>query len=77
MKEVKVTGDKDLFELLYRVDNEETGVMHEASAMAIEDVGCVVRTKTIIHGEHVSESTCFVPGVGIVPNGKGNKLEEI
>lgn len=77
MKEVKVTGDKELFELLYRVENEDTGVTHEASAMPIEDVGCVVRTKTIIHGANVSESTCFVPGVLVAPNGKGNKLEEI
>lgn len=75
--EVKVTGDKDLFELLYRVDNESTGVMHEASAMTIPGIGSVVRTKTAIHSEHVSESTCFVPGVVVEPYGNGNRLEEI
>jgi len=77
MQEVKVTGDRDLFELLYRVENEATGITHEASAMPIDEVGCVVRTKTLIGKSAVSESTCFVPDVCIMPSGNGNKLELI
>ena len=77
MHEVKVTGDKDLFQLLYRVVNESTGVTHEASAMEVANVGCVVRSKTVIHGSQVSESLVMVPNVEVIADGKGNRLEEI
>lgn len=76
MDVVKVTGDQDLFELLYKVVNEATGVTHEASAMEIDNVGCVVRTRTAT-SRGTSESTCFVPNTVITLHGNGNKLEEL
>jgi len=77
MQEVRVTGDKDLFEILYKVENEATGITHEASAMYIENMGCVVRTRTLIGKSATSESTVFVPNTIVVTNGNGNKLEEL
>ena len=77
--EVTVTGDKELFEVLYRVVT--ASYTREATAMCIRDVGCVVNTKTIMKNHDgtlaIAESSCFVPNVMIVTDGNGNRLEEI
>lgn len=76
---MEVTGDKELFEILYRVVTEN--YTREATAMYIENIGCVVCTKTIQKNHDgtsaISESSCFVPNVLIVAHGSGNRLEEI
>ena len=76
---MEVTGDKELFEVLYRVVAE--GYTREATAMYIYNVGCVVCTKTIQKNHDgtnsVAESSCFVPNVMLVTHGSGYRLEEI
>ena len=76
---MEVTGDKELFEVLYRVVAE--GYTREETAMYIENIGCVVCTKTVQKnhdGTHsVAESSCFVPNVMIETYGGGNRLVEI
>lgn len=76
MNEVKVLGDKDLFELLYSINNEETRVKTEVHAMEIENIGSVVRTRTFTP-KGCSESSCFVPNTVVTLHGSGNKLEEL
>lgn len=76
MNEVKVLGDKDLFELLYSINNEATGIKTEVHAMKIENVGVTLRTRTFTP-KGCSEAVCFIPNVVTTLHGSGNKLEEL
>jgi len=68
----KVYGDPDSFKLIYKVTSETGKFAQSIQAMEIEDLGCLVVTRTMEAGI-VTESSTFVPEVIIEDIGKGAK----
>lgn len=72
VKDIKVSGDGDLFKLLCKASSEKEGWMKSTKAMAIEGCGCVVQVTTQQRNPDgsyaVAEAVCFVPDAVIRPD---------
>lgn len=74
VKDLKVVGNGDMFQLLCKASSEEEGWMKSTKAMEIAPLGCIVQVTTQQWGV-VAEAVCFVPGVRIVDDeNNGRKL---
>ncbi|MCF7910878.1 hypothetical protein K9L16_04355 [Candidatus Pacearchaeota archaeon] len=82
VKDIKVFGNGDLFQLLYKASSEKEGWMKSTKAMEIENIGCVVQVTTQQmnpNGSYsLAEAVTFVPDVRIVKDiNNGRKLVDI
>jgi hypothetical protein len=68
VKDIKVVGDGDSFQLLFKASSEKEGWMKSTKAMDVE-VGCVVQVTTQQRNPDgsysLAEAVTFVPGVFI------------
>lgn len=81
VKDIKVVGNGDMFQLLCKASSEQEGWMKSTKAMEIPGIGCVVQVTTQQENDDgtyaVAEALTFVPGVLIVGDmNNGRKLEE-
>lgn len=76
VKDIKVFGNGDMFQLLCKASSQKEGWMKSTKAMEILGVGCVVQVTTQ-QGDNVAEALTFVPGACIVddPETDGRKLQ--
>ena len=72
VKDLKVFGNGDMFQLLCKAHSNAEGWMKSTKAMEIPGVGCVVQVTTQ-QGEHIAEALTFVPGVKIVDDVNGGR----
>ena len=77
VKDIRVVGNGDLFQLLAKASSEEEGWMKSTKAMQIGDQGCLVQVTTQQRNPDgsyaVAEALTFVPDVNIaddVNNGR-------
>ena len=72
VKDIRVVGNGDLFQLLAKASSEEEGWMKSTKAMQIDGVGCLVQVTTQQRNPDgsysVAEALTFVPDVNIVPD---------
>jgi hypothetical protein len=72
VKDVKVFGNTDMFQLLCKASSEAQGWMKCTKALEIPSVGCIVQATTQQRNDDgsyaVAEALTFVPGVCIVPD---------
>ena len=72
VKDIRVVGNGDLFQLLAKASSEEEGWMKSTKAMQIGDHGCLVQVTTQQRNPDgsyaVAEALTFVPDVNIVPD---------
>lgn len=72
VKDIRVVGNGDLFQLLAKASSEEEGWMKSTKAMQIGDQGCLVQVTTQQRNPDgsyaVAEALTFVPDVNIVPD---------
>lgn len=76
VRDIKVYGNGDSFQLLCKASSIEENWMKSTKAMYIPGVGCVVQVTTQ-QDENVAEALTFVPGVKVVhdpDNSPGRKL---
>lgn len=70
VKDIRVVGNGDSFQLLFKASSQEEGWMKSTKAMEISGVGCVVQVTTQqmnSDGSYsLAEAVTFVPGVNIV-----------
>lgn len=81
VKDIKVVGNGDMFQLLCKASSQEEGWMKSTKAMKIPGVGCVVQVTTQQRNPDgsysIAEALTFVPGVCIVDDeNNGRKLVE-
>ena len=69
--DVKVTGNPDAFQLLFKASSDSQGWMKSTKAMETPK-GCVVQVTTQ-QGDNVAEALTFVPDVSIKVDENGNK----
>ena len=79
VKDIRVVGNGDLFQLLAKASSEEEGWMKSTKAMQISNNGCLVQVTTQqrnLDGSYaVAEALSFVPGVKIADDeNNGRKL---
>jgi intracellular sulfur oxidation DsrE/DsrF family protein len=79
VKDIKVVGDGDAFQLLCKASSEAEGWMKSTKAMYIQFVGCVVQVTTQQRNNDgtysIAEALTFVPHVKIVEDeNNGRKL---
>jgi len=79
VKDIKVFGDVDLFQLLFKASSDAEGWMKSTKAMEVAGVGCVVQVTTQQKNPDgsysVAESLVFVPGARIYGSAEdGRKL---
>lgn len=70
IKDIKVTGDGDMFKLLCKASSESEGWMKSTKACEIQGAGCLVQVTTQ-QGDNVAEALTFVPRVKIVNDVNG------
>jgi hypothetical protein len=80
VKDVKVIGNCDIFQLLCKASSEAEGWMKSTKAMEISGAGCVVQVTTQQKnpdgGYSIAEALTFVPNVMIVDDeNNGRKLK--
>lgn len=67
VKDIKIVGNGDLFQLLSKASSESEGWMKSTKAMQIEGAGCLVQVTTQqrnLDGSYaVAEALTFVPDV--------------
>lgn len=72
VKDIRVVGNGDLFQLLAKASSEEEGWMKSTKAMEIKGRGCLVQVTTQQRNPDgsyaVAEALTFVPDVNIVPD---------
>lgn len=77
VKDIRVVGNGDLFQLLAKASSEEEGWMKSTKAMEIVGVGCLVQVTTQQRNPDgsysVAEALTFVPDVHIVPDINGGR----
>lgn len=77
VKDIKVFGNGDMFQLLCKASSENEGWMKSTKAMEIQGQGCVVQVTTQQKGEDgswaIAEAVTFVPGVTIVNDEFGGR----
>ncbi len=89
VRDIKIVGNGDMFQLLCKASSEEEGWMKSTKAMQINNeniaggqtgvYGCLVQVTTQQKNQNgsysMSESLSFIPGVRIVPDqSHGRKL---
>jgi hypothetical protein len=79
VKDIKVVGNGDMFQLLCKASSEDEGWMKSTKAMEVPGVGCFVQVTTQQRNEDgsysVAEALTFALGVGIVDDeNNGRKL---
>jgi len=71
VKDIKVVGNGDMFQLLCKASSESEGWMKSTKAMQIPG-GCIVQVTTQQRNPDgsyaVAEAICFVPNVWILPD---------
>jgi len=72
IEDLKIVGNGDTFQLLFKVYSEKEGWMKSTKAMEIKNVGCLVQVTTQ-QGNNIAESLVFVPGVWIIDDINGGK----
>lgn len=76
VKDIKVVGNGDLFQLLCKASSEAEGWMKSTKAMEVFN-GCVVQVTTQQRNTDgtysVAEALTFVPGVQIAPDENGGR----
>ena len=82
VRDIRVVGNGDLFQLLAKASSEEEGWMKSTKAMCIEGMGCLVQVTTQQRNPDgsysVAEALTFVSGVYIVEDqNSGRKLVPI
>lgn len=69
VKDIKVVGNGDTFQLICKASSEAEGWMKSTKAMEIRGVGCVVQVTTQQRNPDgsysIAEALTFVPGVRI------------
>ena len=77
VKDIRVVGNGDLFQLLAKASSEEEGWMKSTKAMQIGDQGCLVQVTTQQRNPDgsyaVAEALTFEPAVMIVPDENGGR----
>ena len=77
VKDIRVVGNGDLFQLLAKASSEEEGWMKSTKAMQIGDIGCLVQVTTQqrnADGSYaVAEALTFAPDVVIVADDNGGR----
>lgn len=76
VKDIKVVGNGDMFQLLCKASSENEGWMKSTKAMEIKGVGCVVQVTTQQRNPDgsysIAEALTFVPGVKIIKDDENN-----
>jgi len=78
VKDIKVFGNGDSFQLLCKASSANEGWMKSTKAYEIPGVGCIVQCSTQ-QGDNVAEALVFVPGVTIaadIDTNGGRKLQK-
>ncbi len=75
VKDIKVFGNGDMFQLLCKAHSEAEGWMKSTKAMEIPGRGCIVQVTTQ-QGDNVAEALVHVPGVKVVddPDHAGGRM---
>ena len=73
VKDVKIFGNVDMFQLICKASSKEEGWMKSTKALEIENVGCVIQISTQ-NKDSVAETSVFVPGIKISTDSNGNKI---
>ena len=77
VKDIKVVGNGDLFQLLCKASSENEGWMKSSKAMEIYGAGCLVQVTTQQRNPDgsyaVAEAITFVPGVTICDDNNGGR----
>lgn len=77
VKDIKVVGNGDMFQLLCKASSEAEGWMKSTKAMEIEPIGCLVQVTTQqrnMDGSYsVAEALSFVPRATIVGDEHGGR----
>jgi len=78
VKDIRIVGNGDAFQLLFKASSEKEGWMKTTKAMDVGH-GCVVQTTTqqrnIDESYVIADAVCYVPGVSIVDDENlGRKL---
>jgi hypothetical protein len=81
VKDIKVVGNGDMFQLLCKASSEAEGWMKSTKALEV-DGGCLVQVTTQQRNPDgsyaVAEALAFVPGVGIAfDDNNGRRLVEV
>lgn len=78
VKDIKVVGNGDLFQLLCKASSEKEGWMKSTKAMEIYGIGCLVQVTTQQRNPDgsyaVAEAVAFVPGVVIKKDTNGGRM---
>lgn len=77
VKDIRVVGNGDLFQLLAKASSEEEGWMKSTKAMEIDGVGCLVQVTTQQRNPDgsyaVAEALTLIPNVHIVADINGGR----
>ncbi len=74
VKDIKVFGNGDAFQLLCKAHSKAESWMKSTKAYQIDGVGCIVQVTTQQH-DNVAEAMVYVPGVKVVddPDHEGGR----
>ena len=72
VKDIKVFGNGDTFQLISKASSAKEGWMKSTKAMQIDGIGCVIQVTTQ-QWDKVAEALTFVPGASICENDDGTK----
>ena len=75
VKDIKLVGNVDLFQLLCKASSKDAGWMKSTKAMEIPGIGCIVQVTTQ-QWDNVAEALTFVPGVRIADSHSGQILKK-
>jgi hypothetical protein len=77
VKDIKVVGNGDMFQLLCKASSEAEGWMKSTKACEVVPMGCIVQVTTQQRNPDgsyaVAEALTFVPGVRIVDDENGGR----
>ena len=82
VRDVKVVGNGDTFQLLCKASSQDEGWMKSSKALETPGVGCIVQVTTQQRNPDgsyaIAEALTFVPGVTIVDDeNNGRKLKNV
>jgi hypothetical protein len=81
IRDIRVVGNGDLFQLLCKASSPAEGWMKSTKAMEVPGVGCVVQVTTQQRNPDgsyaVAEAVAFVPGVMVVDDKDGGRKLKI
>lgn len=77
VKDIKIVGNSDMFQLLCKASSEKEGWMKSTKAMYVKQ-GCVVQVTTQQRNPDgsysIAEAICFVPDVRIIEDENSGRL---